>query len=106
MTGTPVKDVAPSDRDALATALADNSRTIDCSQFNEMLLVVNKDRVELPFFRHFFARSLDDSVVHECAVGRLANCVEQFQEAAMLQFGQLHIRLSPTLKVHFLRRAT
>lgn len=87
MTGSPVKDVGDSDRQALAIALADNSRVIDCSQFNEMLLVINKDRVEPPFFRQFFSTSPDTSDLCECRVEDLAIGVDNFQKAAMLQFG-------------------
>ena len=38
----------------LEQILQDDNRQIDCSQLNELLLMVNKDRVGLPFFRRFF----------------------------------------------------
>jgi hypothetical protein len=87
MTGTPVKEVTDSDRQALAVALADDCRPIDWSQFNEMLLVVNKNRVESPFFRTFFATSADPNDPSECRIADLAKGVENFQKAAMLRFG-------------------
>src|SRR4051812_29262256 len=45
LTGTPVKEVTDIDRTFLNSVLADDARTIDCSQLNELLLLVNKDRV-------------------------------------------------------------
>ena len=54
LTGTPVKGDTETDRSCLRDILADDSRHIDCSQFNELLLLVNKDRVSECFFAHFF----------------------------------------------------
>jgi hypothetical protein len=79
LTGTPVKELTERDRDCLATILADDQRPIRCSQFNELLLLVNKDRVTDPFFRHFFGE--------ESSVGEVAAGVEKFQKIAMLCFG-------------------
>ncbi len=79
LTGTPVKDVEPVDDQCLLAILADDERRIDCSQFNELLLLVNKDRVERPFFEHFFGK--------QCKVGTILKGIERFQEAAMLRYG-------------------
>ena len=49
LTGTPVKTLSESEMGLLAGVLADNDRVLDCSQFNELLLLANKDRVETPF---------------------------------------------------------
>jgi hypothetical protein len=79
LTGTPVKDVQPVDEECLGVTLADDQRPIDCSQFNELLLLVNKDRIERPFFDHFFGKS--------CKVGSIPESVERFQKAAILRYG-------------------
>ena len=50
LTGTEVKGQSEIDHDALSTILGDESRAIDCSQLNELLLLVHKDRIENPFF--------------------------------------------------------
>lgn len=79
LTGTPVKEFTDSDRNCLSPILADDERTIRCSQLNEMLLLVNKDRVSECFFEYFFGE--------ECKVGSVGKGVENFQKAAMLCFG-------------------
>jgi hypothetical protein len=79
LTGTGVKGESDSDRASLATVLADDSRPLGCSQFNELLLMVNKDRVEGPFFRYFFGAG--------CTVGQISAGVERFQKTAMLLYG-------------------
>jgi hypothetical protein len=79
LTGTPVEDVTDTDRACLATILADDGRALRSSQFNELLLLVNKDRVGDCFFRHFFG---DD-----CKIGMIPAGVRRFQTAAMLCFG-------------------
>jgi hypothetical protein len=79
LTGTPVKPLKPNERDALAKAIRDDGRQIDCSQLNELLLLVNKDRVERPFFEHFFPKDL--------TVATLPLGVERFQREAMLCYG-------------------
>lgn len=77
LTGTPVK---PDTNDGLlAAVLNDELQSLDMAQFNELLLLVNKDRVEKPFFEHFFGR--------ECSVAKLADGVAKFQIAAMLRYG-------------------
>jgi hypothetical protein len=62
LTGTPVNDVTAMDWAILDQLLPDNLRAIRPSQLNELLLVVNKDRMELTFFDYFGAR---------CTVGRV-----------------------------------
>lgn len=79
LTGTPVKDVTDSDRAVLDALLADDARKIDHSQLNELLLLVNKDRVERPFFDWFLGP--------ECCVGTIAAGVVRFQKIAMLCYG-------------------
>jgi hypothetical protein len=79
LTGTPVKDVTDSDRAVLGGLLADEGRKIDHSQLNELLLLVNKDRMERPFFDWFFGSN--------CRVGTIAAAVTRFQKTAMLCYG-------------------
>lgn len=79
LTGTPVKDITETDRSVLQGLLEDDSRTIDQSQLNELLLLVNKDRAERPFFDWFFKQG--------CTVGTLADCVTRFQITAMRRYG-------------------
>lgn len=57
----------------------DDSRAVDCSQLNELLLMVHKDRVEAPFFDHFFGP--------DCTIGTIPLGVERFQRAALLLYG-------------------
>jgi len=79
LTGTVVKGQDEIDIDGLAVIVHDDSRTIDCSQFNELLLMVHKDRVEEPFFEHFFGP--------DCTIGTIPQGVERFQRAALLLYG-------------------
>ncbi len=79
LTGTPVKDISPTDRGILGQLLAEDDRPIGHSQLNELLLLVNKDRMERAFFEYFF---------HEkCTVAALERGVQNFQKVAMLGFG-------------------
>jgi len=79
LTGTEVKHISETDKACLNKLLSDDDSYIDCSQFNELLLLVNKDRVAPPFFQHFFTL--------ECRVADIAAGVERFQKTAMLRFG-------------------
>jgi len=79
LTGTPAKDVSDTDRGVLTTLLADEARPIGFSQLNELLLLVNKDRMERAFYDYFFQGP--------CTVGTLAAGVLRFQKTAMLRFG-------------------
>src|SRR5579885_640132 len=79
LTGTEVKGQDGIDKDGLEEILQDDSRPIDCSQFNELLLMVHKDRVEAPFFDHFFGP--------DCTIGTIPRGVERFQQAALLLYG-------------------
>ena len=79
LTGTPVKDATHEDRSALSTILSHSERKIDRSQLNEMLLLVNKDRLTKAFFDHFFG--------NDCSIGSLPSCVEKFQKTAMRRYG-------------------
>jgi hypothetical protein len=79
LTGTPVKDLTPRDEAFLTRVLADDQREIGCCQLNELLLLVNKDRMEPPFFDCFFGS--------ECRVCTLAAGVQSFQRVALLCFG-------------------
>jgi len=77
LTGTPVK--GETDDAVLNQILSDEHRQIDCSQFNELLLLVNKDRLERPFFEKFFGG--------KCAIADIADGVRRFQATAMLRYG-------------------
>jgi hypothetical protein len=79
LTGTEVKHISETDKACLDKLLSNDDKNIDCSQLNELLLLVNKDRVALPFFQHFFTL--------ECRVADIAVGVERFQKTAMLRFG-------------------
>lgn len=79
LTGTPVKDVTETDRTILDRLLADEGRSIGYSQLNELLLLVNKDRMERAFFDYFFGG--------ECTVGTLPSGVLRFQKLALLCYG-------------------
>jgi hypothetical protein len=79
LTGTPVKDVTPRDTAFLEEILQDDNRQIDWSQLNELLLMVNKDRVGLPFFTQFFN---PPSTVSTLPAG-----VERFQTMALRRYG-------------------
>jgi hypothetical protein len=79
LTGTLVKELQGTDRDILNELLADDTRTVGHSQLNELLLLVNKDRMERPFFDHFFGPS--------CTVAGLRAGVRKFQQMAMLCHG-------------------
>lgn len=85
LTGTSVKDLTSLDRTFLTSALADDDNEIDCSQFNEMLLIANKDRVGKPFFDYFF--NADNSDGDCCKIADLPKAVEKFQKIAMLRYG-------------------
>jgi hypothetical protein len=79
LTGTEVKGEAQIDLVSLAEILGDDSRPIDCSHLNELLLLVHKDRVEQPFFEHFFGPN--------CTVGQLPDGLQRFQKTALLLYG-------------------
>ncbi len=79
LTGKPVKDVLPTDDQFLRVILDDDNRVIDCSQLNELLLLINKDRMERPFFKYFFGDG--------CKVSDLPARVNRFQQTAMLLCG-------------------
>lgn len=79
LTGSEVKGHDQIDHGSLAAVLRDDSTLLDCSHLNELLLLVHKDRVERPFFDHFFGP--------DCAVGRIPFCVAGFQKAALLLYG-------------------
>lgn len=79
LTGTPVKDVTETDRALLGELLAEDGKPIGHSQLNELLLLVNKDRMGRPFFDRFFG--------DRCTVGSLADSVLAYQKLAMLAYG-------------------
>lgn len=86
LTGTPLKKLDDSEQELLASAINDDSREIDSSQFNELLLMVNKDRVRKAFFNRFFCECGDDGE-HQCKIGDIPEGIKRFQSAAMLQYG-------------------
>lgn len=67
------------DEEVLNQLLSDDERQIGHSQMNELLLLVNKDRMERSFFEYFFAGN--------CSVGSLKDGVLKFQKMAMLCYG-------------------
>ena len=79
LTGTELKAKYVIDLGSLDSILADDERPIDCSQFNELLLLVHKNRVEAPFFEYFFGT--------DCTVGRISDGVQKFRKYAMLRYG-------------------
>lgn len=79
LTGTEVKGEAEIDLESLAAILVDDNKPIDCSHLNELLLLVHKDRVEQPFFAHFFGTN--------CTVGQLSDGLRRFQKTALLLYG-------------------
>ena len=79
LTGTEVKGGDQIDRESLATILADETKRIDSSHLNELLLLVHKDRVETPFFEHFFGP--------DCTIGQIPDGVKRFQRTALLLYG-------------------
>jgi hypothetical protein len=79
LTGTPLKNLTPQDEAALGTIVSEGNREIDCTQFNELLLLVNKDRVQPPFFLYFFGM--------HCRIADLGKGVDKFKLTAMLAFG-------------------
>src|SRR5713226_2626090 len=85
LTGRPVHPfpLPVSDIEFLTEALADDNKLIDYTQFNELLLMSNKDRVESPFFERFFCSSGSEL----CKVGGIKEGVQEFQKVAMLRFG-------------------
>lgn len=84
LTGTPVKQLSDSEKAFLARALANDKKIIDYSEFNELLLLANKDRVEAPFFAFFFGGKGKQDL---CAIGDIEEGVKRFQKIAMLRFG-------------------
>ena len=79
LTGTEVKGEDQIDRESLTTILADETKRIDSSHLNELLLLVHKDRVETPFFEHFFGP--------DCTIGQIPDGVKRFQRTALLLYG-------------------
>lgn len=79
LTGTEVKGEDQIDRVSLAAILVDDTKRIDCSHLNELLLLVHKDRVETPFFEHFFGTG--------CTIGQIPEGVGRFQRTALLLYG-------------------
>ncbi len=79
LTGTSAKILNENENQCLARILRDDGHKLDCTQMNELLLLVNKDRLETPFYDHFFGRG--------CKIADLTKGVENFQKAAMLCYG-------------------
>lgn len=79
LTGTPVKGCAAREEQLLDSMLGNEARGIDNSQFNELLLLVNKDRMEPPLYEYLFGR--------KASVGTITGAVQKFQTIAMLRYG-------------------
>ena len=86
LTGSPIKKLEEPEQDRLELAIDDDSREIDSSQFNELLLMVNKDRVSKAFFNRFFCNCRDDGE-HQCKIGEITAGIKRFQATAMLEYG-------------------
>ncbi len=74
-----MKGLGDGELSLLAQILADDDRDIDHSQLNELLLLINKDRMGKPMFRFVFGES--------CRVSQLEAAVERYQKVAMLRYG-------------------
>jgi hypothetical protein len=74
-----VKAIGDGEFSLLAQILADDGRDIDHSQLNELLLLVNKDRMGKPMFQFVFGDA--------CRVSQLEAAVERYQKVAMLRYG-------------------
>jgi hypothetical protein len=89
LTGRPVAKLDQEEDDALDALLRDalknDDQIIGCSQFNELLLLVNKDRVTKLFFQTFFGTSCKIKSNHD--EDDLGEGVKNFQKIAMLCFG-------------------
>jgi len=98
LTGKPVhpSPLPPSDLKFLDAALTNDDTTIDYSQFNELLLMANKDRVESPFFERFFCSQKPGL----CQVRSIAEGVRKFQALAMLRFGNFIYAFRMLSKLH------
>ena len=79
LTGSPLKGVRESDLAMLFRILGEPDREIDHTQFNELLLLVNKDRIGRAMFSRFFGA--------KCRMADLPAAVERYQKAAMLRYG-------------------
>src|SRR5215213_6465020 len=79
LTGRSLIKPSSSEEDFLLEALKDDEKIIDWSQFNELLLIVNKDRVTEAFFNYFFGTT--------CSIDEINDKVEKFRKRAMLCFG-------------------
>ncbi|REJ88264.1 MAG: hypothetical protein DWQ35_19995 [Planctomycetota bacterium] len=89
LTGTPVKPLGDNERTFLARVLRDDGKRVDCTQMNELLLLVNKDRMDAPFFEAFFTRPSVFAISEhsDCTIAEIETGVERFQKVAMLCFG-------------------
>src|SRR6266545_6623996 len=83
LTGRPVATLGAKEDAAidelLEQVISDETQVLDFSQFNELLLIVNKDRVTRFFFELFFGAT--------CTVEDIPAGVKKFQKTAMLCFG-------------------
>lgn len=79
LTGTPVKASRPDEEALLDSMLKNESRPIDHSQFNELLLLVNKNRMGRPLYEYLFGP--------DASVATIRTAVQRFQIAAMLRYG-------------------
>src|SRR5438309_5586978 len=79
LTGTPVKACGPEETALLDSMLKNERRPIDYSQFNELLLLVNKNRMGRPLYDYLFGS--------DATVTTIRKAVQRFQIAAMLRYG-------------------
>jgi hypothetical protein len=87
LTGSPIKTNERDDHAQLTSAIQSDHLEIGASQFNELLLMVNKDRVSESFFNRFFCECVTDEERKTCTIGDIPAGITRFQKAAMLQYG-------------------
>jgi hypothetical protein len=78
-TGTVVKACGTAEEALLNSMLKNESRPIDYSQFNELLLLVNKNRMGRPLYDYLFGA--------KATVAAIRVAVQRFQTLAMLRYG-------------------
>lgn len=84
LTGTAVKKLTDSESRMISQILRNDDKFIDYTQFNELLLSANKNRVEAGFFKYFFGSAKKPA---HCKIKDIPSGVERFRKRAMLCYG-------------------
>ncbi len=79
------KDNPTVEESLIEEIIADSSRFYDCNQFNELLLLCNKDRINHGFF-DFFIRQRE-SKSEKISLDDICEGIEYFRKYALLVFG-------------------